>query len=110
MSRPVRLLSYAVADVQQILDWLRQRAPRGADAWYDALQVRLERLGEDADGCGLAAESKRLGEKVHETYFKTRQGRRYRIVFNVTESEVRVLRILAPGLRLLKRSDISSEN
>ena len=48
MSRPVRLLSYAVADVQQILDWLRQRAPRGADAWYDALQVRLERLGEDS--------------------------------------------------------------
>ena len=106
MSRPVRLLSYAAADVQQIFDWLHQRAPLGADAWYDALQVRLDRLREDADGCGVASESRRLGEEVRETFFKTRQGRRYRIVFSVMELEVRVLRILAPGLRPLKRSDL----
>ena len=106
----VRLLSYAKADVQQIYDWLRQRASRGAEAWYNVLQTRLEQLCDDADGCEVAAESKRLGEEVRETFFKTRQGRRYRIVFTIFESEVRILRVRAPGLRPLKRSDFPNDD
>ena len=110
MSYRVRLLNFAAADTQQIYEWLLPCAPQGANAWYDALQVRLAQLQDDADGCGVAAESNRLGEDVRETFFKTRQGRRYRIVFTITESEVLILRIRAPGLRPLKRSDIPDQN
>ncbi|MBC7819807.1 MAG: hypothetical protein IAG10_23230 [Planctomycetaceae bacterium] len=110
MSDRVRLLSFAVADTQQIFDWLSQREPRGAEAWYNALQVRLAELRNDADGCAVAAESRQLGEEVRETFSKTRHGHRYRIVFTIAASEVRVHRVRAPGLRPLKRSDISEEN
>ena len=110
MSYCVRLLSFATSDTQKIYQWLDQRAPQGAEAWYEALQLRLAQLQNDADGCGVAAESKRLGEEVRETFFKTRLGRRYRIVFTIAKSEVRILRIRAPGLRPLKRSDIQNQN
>jgi plasmid stabilization system protein ParE len=110
MSYRVRLLSFAVADTQQIFDWLSLRAPRGAEAWYNALQVRLAELQDDADGCSVAPESQQLGEEVRETFFKTRQGNRYRIVFSITEDEVRVHRVRAPGLRPLTRNDISDES
>ncbi|MFM9960166.1 MAG: type II toxin-antitoxin system RelE/ParE family toxin [Planctomycetaceae bacterium] len=110
MSYRVRLLSLAREDTQQIFDWLAQREPRGAEAWYNALQVRLAQLREDADGCAVAAESRQLGEEVRETFFKTRQGNRYRIVFSVSESEVRIHRVRAPGLRPLRQSDLSDEN
>lgn len=44
----------------------------------------------------------RFTDDLRETYFKTRHGRRYRIVFTIIGTEVRVLRIRAPGQRLLR--------
>ena len=71
--------------------------------------LRLERLSHDASGCAVAREALRLKRDLRETYFKTRYGNRYRLIFTIVESEVRVLRVRALGQKLLLTGDLPSE-
>ena len=108
MPFPVRLLSSAKGDVDDIYSWLLSRSAKGAFNWYSALSERLERLSQDAEGCAVAREAHRLKRDLRETYFKTRYGHRYRLVFAIVESEVRILRVRAFGQRLLRADQLPS--
>ncbi len=109
MNFPVRLVASAKADVHGIYAWLLSRSVKGADNWYASLSARLERLSYDASGCAVALESHRLKRDLRETYFKTRYGNRYRLIFTIVGSEVRVLRVRALGQKLLRADEVPSE-
>ena len=109
MTDSVRLVTSAKADVDDIFSWLLSRSAKGADNWYSALSARLELLSHDANGCAVAREAHRLKRDLRETDFKTRYGNRYRLIFTIVGSEVRILRVRAHGQKLLRADDLPSE-
>ena len=102
MKYQVGLQVRAESDSNRIYLWLRSRSETGAGSWFSALLRRLKKLESDAPNCPRAKEADRFADDLRETYFKTRYGKRYRLVFTINGIEVRVLRIRAPGQRLLR--------
>ena len=102
MTYQVGLQVRAETDSNRIYLWLRSRSATGAGSWFAALLRRLKNLESDAPNCPRAKEADRFADDLRKTYFKTRHGRRYRIVFTIIGTEIRVLRIRAPGQRLLR--------
>jgi hypothetical protein len=45
----------------------------------------------------LATEGPRRNRQIRESYFRTRRGRTYRILFAIVEQDVRVLHVLGAG-------------
>ncbi|TXT20200.1 MAG: hypothetical protein FD138_4251 [Planctomycetota bacterium] len=109
MTFSVRLVTSAKTDVDDIYGWLLARSAKGAFNWYSSLSARLEKLSQDASGCAVAREAHRLKRDLRETYFKTRYGNRYRMIFTIVESEVRILRVRALGQKLLRAKELPSE-
>jgi plasmid stabilization system protein ParE len=109
MSRTLRILDRAQADMDAIFNWLAPRSVSGAFAWYLAFRRAVDRIGETPEIHGEAAESRRLGRPLRQALFKTRRGRTYRIVFEVFETEVILLRVRGPGQAPLRRRDLPDQ-
>ena len=109
MNESVRQVTSAQSDVDHIFSWLMSRSAKGAANWYSSLSARLERLTHDASGCAVAREAHRLKRDLRETYFKTRYGNRYRLIFTIVESEARILRVRALGQKLLRADELPAE-
>jgi plasmid stabilization system protein ParE len=109
MTRLVRILSRAQADVDRIYLWLRRRSPAGAAAWYAALLHTLHELGGNAAVYSIAPEAQSLCIDLQQTFFKTRRGRTYRLLFVVRAEEIRVLRVRGPGQRPVTPRDLPAE-
>src|SRR5262249_25885048 len=109
MSRMVRIVERARTDVDEIFNWLAPRSVRGAISWCLAFGRAVDKLGESRDLHGEAAESPRLGRQLREALLKPRRGRTYRIVFEVFEAEVLILRVRGPGQGPLRRRDIPDQ-
>jgi plasmid stabilization system protein ParE len=105
----VRLLGRAQADVDDIYAWLGRRTSLGAIAWYAALLEKLHELADTASSCSLAPEAARLGIELRQAFFKTRRGRRYRLVFLIADHEARVLRVRGAGQRPVTRRDLPAD-
>lgn len=97
MTYRVVILRRAANDVQQIFDWLAERSPDGARSWYRAWNEALDGLEHRPDRFGLATEGPRRNRQIRESYFRTRRGRTYRILFAIVEQDVRVLHVLGAG-------------
>jgi plasmid stabilization system protein ParE len=107
MNRIVRIFARARADIEEIFNWLERRSPPGAATWYYALLRSLERIAQNPDRHSIIAEATpRWHRKILQALFKTRRGRRYRVVFEVTEAEIRILRIRGPGQPPLRGRDL----
>lgn len=97
MTYRVVILRRAANDVQEIYDWLAQRSADGARSWYRAWNDALDRLERRPERFGLAIEGPRRNRQIRESYFRTRRGRTYRILFTIVEQDVRVLHVLGSG-------------
>lgn len=97
MTFSVRVLPKAADDAEHIFRWIAARSPAGAARWYEAFDAAVASLRTNALHHGFAPENSRLNAAVRETFFKTRRGRKYRLVFTVRESDVFVLRVRGPG-------------
>jgi len=110
MSRSLRIFARARTDVGRIFDWLARRSPQGAVNWYNALHHAVGRIVEIPDGYAVASEAlPRWNRRIHQALFKTTHGKRYRIVFELTETEIRILRVRGPGQPPLRRRDLPAE-
>lgn len=108
MEKPFRIIIQQLAseDVETIFLWLRSRSPNGARRWYDAFHEAANLLVNEPTRHALAPESIRLTEPVRQTFFKTRSGRLYRILYLVVDDEVRILRVRGPGQPLISHEDL----
>lgn len=106
MSRTVRIAERARADVDSIFAWIAPRSVQGAISWYLAFRRAVGRVGDAPESFPEAAESHRLQRQLRQALFKTRRGRTYRIVFQVTDTEVLILRVRGPGQAPLRARDL----
>jgi plasmid stabilization system protein ParE len=107
MNRLVRIFARARADIEQIYEWLERRSQQGAATWYNALFESLARIAETPESHSIIAEAtSRWNRRVHQALFKTPRGRRYRVVFEWTTTEVNILRVRRPGQRPLRGRDL----
>jgi plasmid stabilization system protein ParE len=106
MSRTLRILQRAQADVDNTFNWLAHRSVRGAIAWYLAFRREVERIAASPEGFAEAPEASLLGRQLRQSVFKTRRGRMYRIVFEFSEAEIILLRVRGPGQSRLRRRDL----
>jgi plasmid stabilization system protein ParE len=109
MSRTLRIAERAQADADQIFDWLVVRSLQGAISWYMAFKETVSRVADSPESFGLAPEGERLRRNIRQAPFKTRRGRMYRILFEVSDAEVAILRVRGPGQALLRARDLPSE-
>ena len=92
MSRPLRILQRAQNDVDEIFNWLVRRSIRGAISWYMAFGQAIGRMQESPENYSHAPESEILHCEFRQAFFRTRRGRRYRIIFQFDDQTFVVLR------------------
>jgi plasmid stabilization system protein ParE len=106
MSRPLRIVELARSDVDHIFNWLVHRSIQGAISWYLAFLNMAEEIGASPESFAVAPESNPLRCPLRQALFKTRRGRIYRIVFEISEFEIMILRVRGPGQSPLRTGDL----
>jgi plasmid stabilization system protein ParE len=109
MSRTLRIIERARSDVDGIFNWLVSRSVAGAISWYLAFRRAIEKVVSAPESFAEAAESHPLGRQLRQTLFKTRRGRLYRMVFEVSDTEIMILRVRGPGQSPLRRRDLPGQ-
>jgi plasmid stabilization system protein ParE len=109
MSRTLRIVERARTDVEDIFNWLVHRSVRGAISWYFAFGRAVEKVAASPEIFAEAPESALLGRQLRQSLFKTRRGRIYRIVFELSEAETIILRVRGPGQARLQQRELPSE-
>lgn len=79
---------------------------QGMNAWLDAYDLAIETIADHNCPRLHAAENTRVNEELFQLAFKTKSGRKYRLVYLIENQTVFVLRVLGPGQRLLTRKDL----
>lgn len=108
MTYTVLVLPKARRDEVKIYRWLSKRSLAGAESWRDAYYAALRRLETDAGSQALAAEAKKVRIDLRESLFKTRMGRRYRILYFIESDNVFVVRVRGPGQPPVRRRDLKT--
>jgi plasmid stabilization system protein ParE len=106
MSRTLRIIERAQSDVDHVFNWLAQRSVQGAISWYLEFRRAIEKIGASQETFAEAPESHALGRPLRQAPFKTRRGRVYRIVFEVSGATIIVLRVRGPGQAPLRGRDL----
>ena len=109
MSRALRIVERARTDVDDIFNWLVRRSVRGAISWYMVFRRAVEKIVASPEMFAEAPESGPLGRQLRQSLFKTRRGRVYRIVFELSDAEIILLRVRGPGQPGLQRRELPSE-
>ena len=74
MTFHVELTENAERNVDEILDYLVERSPQGATAWWNCWGEVVEDLSKTADQKALAPENEDHDEDIYHVIFKTRKG------------------------------------
>jgi plasmid stabilization system protein ParE len=102
MNFTLSITQQAKQDAQVIYDWIVERAPGGAERWYEAFQSALDRLETDAHRNALAPESAFFSNEIRQLLFKTRKGLPYRILYCIADQTVVVLNVRGPGQQFVQ--------
>ena len=106
MSSQVVFLPQAYQDIDRILTFLRARSRQGAIAWEASLNAAKQMLRENANGCGVAPEDVEHSATIQQVFFKTRRGRRYRIVFTIKSNTVFVMHVRGASQNLIDPDEL----
>jgi len=109
MSRTLRIVERARTDVEEIFNWLVHRSMQGAISWYLAFYRAVDTIAAGPETFGAAPESALLGRSLHQSMFKTRRGRTYRIIFELSDAEIILLRVRGPGQRPSRGRELPAE-
>jgi plasmid stabilization system protein ParE len=109
MSRSLRIVQRARTDADDIFNWLVRRSIRGAISWYLAFGQAIGKIQAAPESYARAPESQPPNCELRQAFFKTRRGRRYRLVFQMDENSIVILRVRGPGQAPLRRRDLPSE-
>jgi plasmid stabilization system protein ParE len=106
MKYRTRVLARAQGDLDRFVAWLVKRSPAGAIAWYEAATQAIDDLRLNAQQHGFAFEGHGLREPVRDAFFKTKRGKRYRLLNRIDDLDVRILRVRGPGQPPVRRRDL----
>src|SRR6266852_877246 len=109
MSRTLRIVERARSDVDDIFAWLAHRSVRGAISWYLAFRHAIDEIASSPETFAEATESRPLSRQLRQAPLKTRRGRAYRIVFEMSDTEITILRVRGPGQSPLRRRDLPGQ-
>lgn len=103
----VELTTRAERDLGKIFSWIAERSPQGGVTWFRRWLEVLDDLESSADKAGLAPEDTDHGQTIQNVVFKTRRGRRYRVIITIENDVVYVLHIRGPGQNLLSAAELT---
>ena len=106
MTYRVRLTARAERDVDRILAWLAGRSPQGAATWYRRWQDVIDHLGLHAVSCPTAPENDDHEDEIRHVIFKTRRGRKYRVLFVVRDDLALIVHVRGPGQDLIATDEM----
>jgi plasmid stabilization system protein ParE len=90
--RRVIILPPAERDIEKAYRWLSQRDAFAAIRWYNRLLDAILSLETFPERCPIAPESKYFTSEIRQLLHGRRQ-HKYRILFDITDEEVRVLHV-----------------
>ncbi len=102
MSYRIVITGAAEDDVAQIYRWIYRRSPQGAYRWIEAWEAVSKGLSTEPERHPIACDLRVLGEDIHEAYFKTLKGKRYRVLFIIIHEDIRILHVRGPGQALIQ--------
>ncbi|MBL9142238.1 MAG: type II toxin-antitoxin system RelE/ParE family toxin [Verrucomicrobiaceae bacterium] len=105
MSYEIEYTRNALREAEEVIRWIRERAPRAADKWRDDLIAKVESLASRPLSHRLAPESERFARKIRQVLFHKRRGQ-YRILFTVDGQRVVILSIRHCFRRPLEVDDL----
>jgi len=108
MKNELKILQRARDDAQHIFNYIQQRSPQGAANWWNAFFNAANQAASGVVQHGLAPENEYVPYPLQQVIFKTKQGRRYRFVFTIVVTELRILRVRGPGQPSLAPDELSS--
>lgn len=89
----IQLSDKAEIDVDAVLAWFRdQRATEAGRRWFADMWTVLDTLERNPDRCSLAPESEKSETHVYELLFGRRRTK-YRILFEIYDGTVHILRV-----------------
>jgi plasmid stabilization system protein ParE len=106
MSRPIRIVERARSDVDHIFNWIVHRSMQGAISWYLGFLHKVEEIAASPDSFAKAPESHPIRRPLHQALFKSRRGRVYRIIFEISDQAIIILRVRGSGQSPLRPRDI----
>jgi plasmid stabilization system protein ParE len=106
MNFRVHILRRAEVDVDTIYLWIAKRAAGGAAHWYQAFLVAAASLRIQPTRNALAPEAAAVGRDIRQLLFKTRRGRKYRLLYLVDGNDVKILRVRGPGEPPVTHEDV----
>ena len=106
MQYQVRLTEKAERDIGSVLRWFRDQSAEAAGAkWIARLLAAVDSLESLPERCGLAAESVDIGVEVRELLVGRGRGK-YRVVFQIRERTVHVLRVWHSARDSIEKRDL----
>jgi plasmid stabilization system protein ParE len=103
MKFTVRVTAAAERDVNEALDWYADRLQSAAERWLQLLADALASLETFPERCPIAPDQAFLRRTVRQLVFGRRQGA-YRLLFEVQDRTVYVLRVRHGARRLLEET------
>lgn len=95
-------------DIQANYEWWRDhRSEVQAEKWYDRIFDKIATLSHMPLRCPRAPEAEKIGRDIHQALFGT-SNTTHRIVFEVKNQTVIVLRVRGLAQDDFRRSDLSS--
>lgn len=106
MKFTVTLQPHAEADLDEILERLNEKSPRGAVSWLEAWNQARANLAQHANSYGAAAENDDHEIYVQQILFRTRYSNYYRAIFTIVDNAVHVLHIRGSGQDLVSPDEL----
>jgi plasmid stabilization system protein ParE len=95
----------AYEDLDEILEWLSDEAPEKVSEWYAAIKAHIQTLSHLPERCPFAPENGLWGnDELRQLLFQAYPSK-YRIIFTVATSSVRILNIRHGARRYLHEQE-----
>jgi plasmid stabilization system protein ParE len=101
----VQITAKALHEIDEALGWLAERSLAAATRWYLQLIESIRSLEDNPMRCGVAPESEWYPGKLHQLFHGKRRGV-YRILFEIRDDTVYILRVRHSAQSLLEPGEI----
>ncbi|TLD70330.1 type II toxin-antitoxin system RelE/ParE family toxin [Phragmitibacter flavus] len=98
----------ALAEIEEIYLWIKERAPNAAAKWRDDLIAEVENLGENPLRHPVAQESEKFSIEIRVMLFRKRRSQ-LRVYYTVRGSRVVILTVRRAARRPLDEVDLPIE-